>query len=133
MIKSPFLKFESSAFVQSTRDVEDTNPGVYSKALALWLAEQLRRRGLSAGEVVIEDFGWCVFPIESKPRRLHVVCTLFGDKQDSWQVFDFIEEALMNRLLHKDTGTDSLSALFTIIKQVLQSAPTVKDLREEES
>jgi len=50
MKQSALLEFESSAFAVIPGEDEHTNPGVYGKALAQWLAEQLRTRGVSAGE-----------------------------------------------------------------------------------
>jgi hypothetical protein len=66
MKQSPLLEFESSAFAVLPNEDNETNPGIYGKALAQWLANQLRAAGVPAGEVIAEDFGWCV-PVESSP------------------------------------------------------------------
>jgi len=71
MAQSALLEFESAAFAVVPGEDKETNPGIYGKALAQWLAEQLRAAGLSAGEIIPEDFGWCV-PVASKPHSLHV-------------------------------------------------------------
>ena len=65
MKQSPLLTFESSAFAVTPGEDEETNPGIFGKALAQWLAEQLRVAGFATGAVMAEDFGWCV-PVESK-------------------------------------------------------------------
>jgi len=57
MKQSPWLEFESSAFVVVAGEDEQTNPGIYGKALAQWLAQQLRARGFAPGWVIPEDFG----------------------------------------------------------------------------
>ena len=49
MTQSPLLEFESSAFLVAPGEDEETNPGIYGKALAQWLAEQLRAAGFSVG------------------------------------------------------------------------------------
>jgi hypothetical protein len=36
-----------------------------------WLGEQLRLAGVAAGNVIAEDFGWCV-PVKSPPYSLYV-------------------------------------------------------------
>jgi hypothetical protein len=68
MKQSPLPEFESSAFAVLPNEDNETNPGIYGKALAQWLANQLRAAGVPAGEVIAEDFGWCV-PVESSPFR----------------------------------------------------------------
>ncbi len=128
-----FLKFESSAFAANSHVAEHTDPGAYHKDLALWLAEQLRVQGLPAGDIIVEDFGWCVIPLETKPHRLYVVCTSTDEEHDGWQVFAFVEAGYMGRLLGKDISAESLASLFVVVRQVLQSASLVKNLREEEA
>jgi len=46
-------------------------------------------------------------------------------------VFAFTEGGLMARVLGKDRSAESVATLFDTIKQVLQSAAEVQDLREE--
>ena len=45
MEKSPAVSFTSSQFPVEPNEDEDTNPGIYGRALACWLAEQLAARG----------------------------------------------------------------------------------------
>lgn len=90
MKQTPLLEFESSAFAVIPGEDEETNPGIYGKALAQWLAEQLRAAGFSAGEAFAEDFGWCV-PVKAKPHSLYVACASTGETPDQWRVFAFAE------------------------------------------
>ena len=129
MRQSPLLEFESSAFAVIPGEDEDTNPGIFGKALAQWLAEQLRAAGLPVGDVIPEDFGWCV-PVESKPHSLDVACANTGEKPDQWRVFAFAEGGVMGRLLGKDKSTESLASLFAAVRRFLESAPSVRGLRE---
>ena len=130
---SPFLTFESSAFTERAHATEKATKESHRKALAVWLGEQLRAQGLPAGDVVVEEFGWCVIPLETKPCRHFVVCTDTGDKEDSWQVFAFVKEKCMNQFLCKDKHSESLDSLFAVVKKILQTTPTVNDLRQEDS
>jgi hypothetical protein len=130
MKQSALLEFESSAFAIISGEDEHTNPGIYGKSLAQWLAEQLRARGISAGDVIAEDFGWCV-PVESKPHNLYVACASAEEEPNHWRVFAFAEGGTLARLFGKDKSADSLSSLFSTVKQALEVAPVVKDLREE--
>ena len=131
MKQSPILEFESSAFGISPGEDKKTNPGIYGKALAEWLTQQLRGVGYPAGEVLAEDFGWCV-PIRSHPHSLYVVCASAGNGPNRWRVFAFAEGGIVARLLGKDRSKESLDALFTAVRQALRSASTIRGIRELE-
>ncbi len=130
MKQSALLEFESSAFAVAPGEDEQTNPGIYGKALAQWLAGQLRVRGLPAGDVIPEDFGWCI-PVESKPYSLYVACASADEKPNYWRVFTFAEGGAMARLFGKDKSAEALSSLFATVKQSLEAAPAVRGLQEE--
>jgi hypothetical protein len=130
MKQSPLLEFESSAFEVVSGEDEETNPGIYGKALAHWLAEQLRAAGFPSGDVFPEDFGWCV-PVESKPHSLYVACASTGEKPNHWLVFAFAEGGLIARLLGKDNRAESLASLFAALRRCLGSSPDIRSLREE--
>jgi hypothetical protein len=130
MTQSPVLEFESSAFAVAPGEDEETNPGIYGKALAQWLAEQLRSAGFSAGDVIAEDFGWCV-PVASEPHSLYVACASTGERPDQWRVFGFAEGGVIARLLGKDKRAESLAALYAALRRCLESTPTILNLREE--
>ena len=129
-MQTPLLEFESSAFAVMPGEDEETNPGIYGKALAQWLAEQLRAAGFLPGAVFAEDFGWCV-PIASDAHSLYVVCASTDVKADEWRVFAFAEGGLMDRLFGNDQRATLLEPLFTAIRNCLESAPIIHGLREE--
>jgi hypothetical protein len=49
--------FRSSYFPVEPGEDKETNPGIYGKALAAWVAEKLQARGVPVGDVIAEDFG----------------------------------------------------------------------------
>ena len=129
MKQSPLLEFESSAFAVIPGEDEETNPGIYGKALAHWMAEQLRNAGFRVGEVVAEDFAWCV-PVESSPHRLYVACSNTGETLQHWQAFVFAEGGWIARVLGKDARAESLESLFASVRGCLSAAPHVQGLSE---
>lgn len=129
MKQTALLEFGSSAFPIVPDEDKQTNPGIYGKALAQWIAEQLAIRGFSVGEVIAEDFGWCV-PIEAKSPRLYVACANVDEQPNQWHVFAFAEGGVLTRLFGKDTSDSALGSLFTALKDTLQSSPLVQGLRE---
>lgn len=124
------MVFESAAFAVTPGEDEQTNPGIYGKSLALWLAEQLRSAGFSTGAIIAEDFGWCI-PVDSKPHSLYVACAGTGEKQDQWRVFAFAEGGIFARLRGRDSSAESLATLFAALRRCVESAPNIRALREE--
>jgi hypothetical protein len=90
MKKSPSLEFSSTLFEVVEGEDEETNPGIYGKSLAAWLASQLR---VPEQDVIAEDFGWCV-PVKSSQHRLYVACSSEDDSKDRWRVFALRKAAL---------------------------------------
>jgi len=128
-MQCPHLEFESGAFPVTPGEDERTNPGIYGKALAEWLKLELRSDGLATGNVIAEDFGWCV-PIKASNHSVYVVCASFEDGSKQWHVFAFAEGALLARLFGKDPRGESLSRVYGAVRQRLEAHPDVRNLRE---
>lgn len=133
MTQSRMLLFASTEFTDAAGDDEQTNPGVFGRSLAQWLARELHSRGFSVGDVIPEDFGWCI-PLQSMPRAIYVTCSSAefdsGAEFETWQVFVFTEGGFISRLLGRDTDRDRVAEVFAAVKDVLQASPQVKRLRE---
>jgi len=127
---SPLLEFESSAFPIMPGEDEETNPGIYGKALAQWLSTQLRASGFPTGDAFAEDFGWCV-PVKSKSHRLYVACASSDESGNQWKVFAFAEGGVFARLMGKDKRAETLESLFAAIRRCVESHPSIRGLREE--
>jgi hypothetical protein len=130
MPQGPMLHFESSAFPIADDEDEETNPGIFGRSLAEWLAKQLEERGTRITGVIAEDFGWCVV-VASGPHKLYVACSNSEDERTSWQVFAFAEGGLFRRLLGKDTSGEALNELHLKMRDILFSSSAIKALREE--
>jgi hypothetical protein len=128
MKQSRLLEFSSSAFAIEPGEDEHTNPGIFGKALANWIAQQLRARGTAAGKIIAEDFGWCV-PVESKAGKLYVACANAEDEQDRWIVFVF-DGGLRARFFGRDSSDQTVDTFLLTIKQILQEAREIRELRE---
>lgn len=129
MQQSPLLQFESAAFAVEPGGDEETNPGIFGKALALWFAEQLQCRHVSVGEIVAEDFGWLVL-VQSTSHRLYVACASEDGETKKWRAFVFAEGRLLARILGKDESVESVASLYATIKQTLGSSPSIGNVSE---
>lgn len=105
-------------------------PGIYGKTLANWLSQQLRSKGIPTGEAFAEDFGWCV-SAESSPHSLYVACASDPDVPDGWRVFAFAEGGIVARLLGRDRSAETVQNLYRAIKDCVERAPGVRDIRED--
>jgi hypothetical protein len=132
MKQSPLLEFESSQFTVIPGEDDETNPGIYGKSLAGWLAQQLQAHGVGAGEVIAEDFGWCV-PVTSAPHSLYVACASEDDQTQKWRVFVFSEGGMFAKLLGKDKSGASVDELFATIKRILEPAPGISALVQSDT
>lgn len=131
MKQSTLLEFTSKAFPIEVGEDEETNPGIYGRALARWLGEQLQQRGMPAGEVFAEDFGWCL-PISSESHRLYVACSSVEEAPNTWCVFVFSEGGLWARLLGRDRSAEAVGELYAQVKGILQGATEITDLCEQD-
>jgi hypothetical protein len=129
MKQSPLIEFKSGAFVIAPGEDDATNPGIFGKSLAQWLSGELRARGVPAGDVIAEDFGWCI-PVESKPHALYVACVSADDQLESWRVFTFAEGGLLGRVFGKDTREEDVMRIHDAVKTVLNARSDVRDLSE---
>jgi hypothetical protein len=130
MKQSPLLEFKSDAFAIAPGEDEATNPGIFGKSLAEWLSSELRLRGLPAGEVIAEDFGWCV-PIESKTHALYVACASADNEPGSWRVFAFAEGGLLGRVFGKDTREEDVARTFAAAKAALTARSDICDMSQD--
>ena len=132
MTQSALLLFESNAFPIAPGEDEQTNPGIYGRALAEWVGDRLREQGLPAEPVIAEDFGWCV-PVRLAPHAVYVACASGEESPDSgrWQLFVFAEGGLVQRLLGTDTRGEAIQRVFTAARQALESSSGIHNLTEE--
>lgn len=88
MKQSPLLEFTAKAFPIEAGEDEETNPGIYGRALAHWLGGQLHQAGMTTGEVFAEDFAWCL-SVMVKNHPLYVACSSAEAASYCWRVFVF--------------------------------------------
>jgi hypothetical protein len=67
------LVFRCSIFAVEPGEDAETNPGVYGKALANWLASELRAKGRTIRGCLSEDFGRLVH-VAHPPLRPYAAC-----------------------------------------------------------
>lgn len=126
MQSSRHLVFRSSAFLPEPGEDADTNPGVYGKALANWLASQFRVKGRAIHGCLAEDFGRLVHV--AHPRlRLYAACANGRDFSDQWHIFAIAEGGLWS-LFASHKKRDAADGLIAEIETILRSEPSITEM-----
>ena len=118
--QSDLIRFESNEFSDVSGDDDQTNPGIFGKTLASWIAGQI-----GGGEPIAEDFGWCV-PMPPK-SGLYVACAS-GDTPDAWQVFVFEQRPIFAGLFWKKSAGQNVESLFSRVKELLDRSSKVRNV-----
>lgn len=122
---SPVLMFQSSRFEIAQDEDKLTNPGIFGRSLAEWMANELPTHGYRAlGEVIPEDFAWCV-PVEAPDCELYVACT---NAEEGWQAYVFADCGLMERLAGHDGRATAVAGLYSAVRSILEDAPGISYL-----
>jgi hypothetical protein len=122
---------ESTEFQPVPGEDEETNPGVFGKAFATWLAQRMRETGEPVVEVIAEDWGWCVI-VQYRPYLLFIACRCgvgdhpFNPKIEEWAASAVAEPGLLQRLFRRVDPHPDLQRITTWLLENLPSAPGAK-------
>jgi hypothetical protein len=127
--------FKSPLFKIQPGEDSQTNPGIFGKELADWLAQKLRPLGYPI-EVIPEDWGWCVI-CQRKPARLFIGCgnvTSLPPEIETpelvWHVFVHAEVPIVKRLFRKVDPAPMRNKLATQLGQILANEPQITLVEE---
>lgn len=124
------VTFETEFFQPVPGEEEKTNPGCYGQALANWLQEQLRARGVSVEEAIPEDFGWVVMT-SCKPFKLWLGCRNTNGSVTEWSIFPEAELSLAQRVFGRIDTAPAMEALWQHIKALVPNIPNVRNVMWE--
>ena len=134
--------FTATLFEVDPEEDKETNPRIYGKALAFWLKEKLIAAGQPVEDVVPEDWGWCVL-CSRKPFMLWIGCGNVDDGNETveddapppmedivWTCFVQAEVPFFKGLFKKPDTTQSVKALSSELKSILESEPRISRVEE---
>jgi hypothetical protein len=127
---SPQVSFETDYFQIVPGEDEETNPGRYGKALADWLADELKKLGQPVDEIIPEDFGW-VLLASRKPVALWLACANMEGSATEWTVFAFAEPSLFQRLVSRPDSTEAIDSLWKRVTEIIPTIPRIREVRWE--
>lgn len=110
-------------------DGEDaqTNPGIYGKALAQWLAGALSACGVAVEGVIAEDFGWVVM-VARVPCRLWYGCGNVDGGPGEWTIFPVAEPSVMQRLFRRVDTVAEVGRLTAHLQALVPTIPQIADV-----
>lgn len=123
----PTVWITSDAFPVEAGEDEATNPGVYGKAFAHWIAGQLRALGHDAGEPFAEDWGWCV-PLGGHDFPMWVACANEHGSEATWGAYAVAEPGLVRRLFFRPDTAGPLAHVGQALRQTMTHAPGLQRL-----
>jgi hypothetical protein len=125
---SDHVVFRSPGFAVEPDEDRQTNPGIYGKALAAWVADKLRARGVAVeDQIVAEDFGRVVV-VQRTPFMLWVGCASVDGSTTEWQLQIAAEFTVFARLFRRVDPTPAIAALREHLRAIVQEAPDVSDI-----
>lgn len=130
MSVNPLVTFQTEFFKPLHGEEEETNPGRYGKALAQWLAESLKMRGVAVEGVIPEDFGWVVM-LSRKPFMLWLGCGNTDGSTTEWSVFPAAEISTIQRLFKRINPAPEIEKLKAHLAELVPSIPGVTNITWE--
>jgi len=124
-VRGPSYVIRTTEFpIQPGEDAE-TNPRRFGRALADYIAAQIRARGISVEGIIPEDFGYCVM-LTRKPLRLWIACGNRSERTDEWIAFAVAEGGFIGRLLRRINPGREVERLSEMLGEIMRAAPGVK-------
>jgi len=121
------VTFSSEFFKPAPGEDEQTNPGRFGNALAEWLAERLKERGVSIEGVIPEDFGWVVM-ISRKPCMLWLGCGNTDGSTTEWSLFPVAEPSLLQRIFKSVDPASEIEKLKSHLIELVPLIPGVANV-----
>ncbi|MBS0172259.1 MAG: hypothetical protein JSR62_18090 [Nitrospira sp.] len=127
MNTGPQVTFTADFFKPIPGEEEKTNSGCYGQALAQWLADRLRERGVSVEGVIPEDFGWVIM-VSRMPFMLWLACSNTEDSTNEWMVYPVAELSVLQRLLKLVDPAPEVKQLSAHLAEIVPSVPGISNV-----
>ncbi|MFZ6749922.1 hypothetical protein [Undibacterium sp. Ren11W] len=127
MSTNPQITFKTDFFKPISGEDKETNPGRFGKALAQWLTEHLKLRGVAVEGVIPEDFGWVIM-LSRKPFLLWLSCGNTDGSTTEWSIFPVAEVSTLQRLFNPADPAPEIEKLKVHLSELVLSIPGVSDV-----
>jgi hypothetical protein len=124
-MQGPSHIIRTSAFPIERGEDADTNPGVFGRSLANYVAAQMRARGWHVEGIIPGDFGYSVM-LARKPLMLWIACGNRNESTDEWVAFAVAEGGVLKRALGKVNPPAEVDRVSDALGEIMKSAPGVE-------
>ncbi len=115
-------EFTTTAFAPAPDEDDATSHRVYGRALATWLAGQLRAQGERVEEMIAKKFGWCLL-LRREPYPLWIACSNRAGAADQWVVYAIAETNFLQESFGRAEVDASLAALALRLARIIPTVP----------
>lgn len=121
------VEFRSSKFPAYEGEEEQINPGLWGKRLAEYLVLRLAEKGIKAGPINAEDWGWYV-PVENAEFMLAIGCGHQDGDNDVFLCFTEPATPIVKRFFKKIDATAQLTRLTEALHEILSADTDIRDI-----
>ncbi|WP_411825540.1 hypothetical protein [Luteolibacter sp. AS25] len=122
------VQFRSDKFPAYIYEEEEIKPGLWGSRLADYLAANLRKKGIKAGEPVAKDWGFCI-PIDNNEFPLSICCGHRNGDDDEFLCFtDPATPTIRKLLFWKIDATPRLEEVTRAMDEILTSDPAIREI-----
>ncbi|MFZ4382982.1 MAG: hypothetical protein ACOYO0_13570 [Sandarakinorhabdus sp.] len=121
------LEFQSPAFDPAPGEDEETNPGIFGKRLAEYLADAFRQLGYGAPSITSEDHGWWV-QLDNRDFPLALICASH-DAPPNWLVCIEPSQPKLRKLFKSIDTTAVVETIAVHLETTLLASGKATDLR----
>jgi len=121
------VTFTTDFFKPEPGEEEKTHPGRFGQALASWLQDELRQRGVSTEGLVPEEFGWIV-SVSRKPVTVWLGCCNAKGSATQWRVFPVAELPLSQRIFKRADPEPAFHEMCSHIQAIVPTIPSVREI-----
>ncbi len=122
-----FVRFRSSQFPAYPGEEDQINPGLWGQRLAEHLARRLAEKGISPGQIVLEDWG-CLLPVDVDGQAMAVCCGHQDGDDDEFVIFTNPDRPAMRRWFRSFDLTQPLTRLTGALAEILEADPQVRNV-----
>jgi len=122
----------TSFFEVEPGEDQETNPGIYGRAFARWLADRIRARGEPVEQVLAEDWGRCIV-LARKPYLLWIGCSNRAGHTDEWGASVAAEPGLLQSLFQTVNPAATVTRLHQMLDEIVREVPQAVRVWMEES
>jgi len=120
--------FRSDKFPPYEGEEELINPDLWGQRLGEYLKQRLSVEGVETGELIPEDWGWCL-PVKNDTFRLWIGCGHAQDHADSYLCFVEPAKPKVRKFLRTIDTTERVGRIVAALDDILASDPDIRDVR----